>query len=123
MTLSVKHDIGKLMECAQSTMITLYEEEEMNDKERNQIFGNYMAKQFYQSNKSNFEFIEIYVQTWCMLNKHMDYENDIGSYRYGCSYSEIHLHNNITYRINFLFTYRRWCGDFMRKLRKCNKKM
>lgn len=101
MTLTVKHDIGKLMEYAQLIMNKLYGEEEMNDKERNKIFGKYMAKQFYQSNKSNFEFIEIYVQTGCMLNKHMDYENDIGSYRYGCSYSEIHLHNNITYIINF----------------------
>ena len=94
----------------------------MNDNDRNKEFGDKFVKSFNQKCHSHFEFVDIFVEKNCILNRHMDYENSTHKmYHYGCSYSFLIQHNDEIYRMNFIMCNRSKVDQFMNSGRSGSK--
>ena len=115
----LKTELAKVLSLGQVHVDQFFAEEDpMPDKARTRLFGLPFGCSFSKDCTSRFEFVDIFVESGAVLNRHMDYRNDhVPGYNYGASYSFVVKHEEgKLYRVNFIMCTRNVCGNFMKQI-------
>ena len=110
--------LSDIMSLSQKVLDKLYEHPFDNEYRYN-LFGKKLGEYFHSTCLSRFEFVDIFVEQDCNLNRHLDYKNDWReAYTFGGSYSYLiqRKEDGLIYRVNFIMCSRHVCGAFMEEL-------
>lgn len=113
--------LGVVMTLAKSCLADLYSDltfTPFSDLYRNVFFARRLARAVSPTCDADFEFVDIFAETGCILKRHMDYMNDDETRRYmvGASYSFLIRHEGRMYRVSIIMASRKVCGAAMKRI-------